>query len=203
MACRLSTCLQLWQGKEVGYRWNSPTCAWHWIWPKWPKKAFRAPQQRKRNILLRNHAPRSEKRTSRVLSFRGITRWRLRYKDNRQCFVKTKRPGAFNAKMAPQRICRHAGDAKKLVHLHPPDAECGLQSRLNIRPARHTPHLPQQVTLPELNLLKSSIFRPDICIRIQLFPVQNLSKMMRIPSTILILIQISWLMKVSTLSVAW
>jgi len=27
MSCRFSTCLQLWQGKEVGYSWNSPTCA--------------------------------------------------------------------------------------------------------------------------------------------------------------------------------
>ena len=28
IACRFSTCLLLWQGKEVGYSWNSPTCAW-------------------------------------------------------------------------------------------------------------------------------------------------------------------------------
>jgi len=28
MSCRFSTCLQLWRGKEVGYSWNSPTCAW-------------------------------------------------------------------------------------------------------------------------------------------------------------------------------
>ena len=25
---RFSTCLLLWQGKEVGYSWNSPTYAW-------------------------------------------------------------------------------------------------------------------------------------------------------------------------------
>jgi hypothetical protein len=29
MSCRFSTCLQLWQGEEVRYSWNSPTCAWH------------------------------------------------------------------------------------------------------------------------------------------------------------------------------
>jgi hypothetical protein len=29
MSCRVSACLQLWQGKEVGYSWNSPRCAWH------------------------------------------------------------------------------------------------------------------------------------------------------------------------------
>jgi len=28
MSCRFSSCLQLWQGKEVGYSWNIPTCAW-------------------------------------------------------------------------------------------------------------------------------------------------------------------------------
>ena len=28
ISCRYSTCLQLWQGKEVVYSWNSPTCAW-------------------------------------------------------------------------------------------------------------------------------------------------------------------------------
>jgi len=39
MSCRFRTCLQLWQGKEVGYSWNSPTWAWCWTWPKWPKKA--------------------------------------------------------------------------------------------------------------------------------------------------------------------
>jgi len=203
MACRISTCLQLWQGKEVGYSWNSPTCSWHWIWPKRPKMAFRAMRSRKRNILLRNPARRSEKRRSGVLCFLGITRWRLRYKDTCQCFVETKRPAAFLAKMAPQRIRRPGGDAKEQVHLHPPDSECRLQSRVPIRPARHPPHPPQAVTLLELNLVISSICRPDIRNRILLFPVGKFSMIMRIPSTIPILIQICWLMKVSTLSVAW
>ena len=39
-----SACLLLWQGKEVGYSWNSPTCAWPWMLQTWPKKAFRALQ---------------------------------------------------------------------------------------------------------------------------------------------------------------
>jgi len=151
MSCRFSTCQQLWQGEVVGYSWNSPTCAWPWIWPKWPKKAFRAPQLRKRNTALRNPAPRSEKRRSGVLSFLGTQRWRLRYKDTRQCFVKTKRPAAFHAKMAPQRICKHAGDAKEQVHLHPTNPESGLQSWLRYCPARHPP---QRLTLLKLNLLK-------------------------------------------------
>jgi len=200
MSCRFSTCLQLWQGKEVGYSWNSPTCAWHWIWPKWPNKAFHAPQLRKRNISYRNHTPRSEKKRSGMLSFLGTKRWRLRYKDIRQCFVKSKCPAAFLAKMALQRIRRHAGHTREQVHLHPPNAESGLQSRLHLHQARHPP---QPVTLPELKLLKSSLCRPDIRIRIQLFPGRNISMMMRIPSTIPILIQICWPMKVSTLSVVW
>jgi len=50
MSCRLSTCLKLWPGKEAGYSWNSPTCAWGWKWPKCPKKARCAPQYRKCTI---------------------------------------------------------------------------------------------------------------------------------------------------------
>jgi len=200
MSCRFSTCLQLRQGKDVGYSWNSLTCAWCWVWPKWPKNAFRAPQLRKRNISLRNHGPRSGKKRSGVLSFLGTKRWRMRYKNTRQCFVTTKRLAASLAKMAPQRIRRHAGAAKEQVDLHQPDAESGFQSWLHLHSVRHPP---QPVTLPELNLPKSWICRPDIWIRIHLFPVQNVSKMMRIPSKIPILIQICWLMKVSTLSVVW
>jgi len=197
MSCRYSTCLQLWQGKEVGYSWNSPTCAWPWLLPKRPKRAFRGPQSRKRNISFRNHAPRSEKRRSGVLSFLGTKRWSLQYKDTRQCFVQTERPAAVHAKMAPQRIRRHAGDAKDQVYLHPTDAKSALQSLLRHCLARHPP---QPVTLVRFYLLKSSICPPDIRIRIQLFRVRNFS-MMRKPSTIPILIQICWLMKVSTLSV--
>jgi len=200
MSCRFSTCLQLWQGKEVGYNWNNPTCAWHCIWPKWPKKAFRAPQYRKHIISFRNHPLRSKKRRSGVLSFLGIYRWRLRYNDTRQCFIKTKRPAAFLATMGPQRICRHSGDPEEQVHLHPSKAESWLQSRLHLCLARH---LPQPVILLELNLLKSSICRPHIRIRIQLFLVRNFSMMMRIPSNIPIVIQICRLMKVRIRSVVW
>jgi len=182
MTCRFSTCLQLCQGKGVRYSWNSPTCAWRWIWPKWTKKAFRAPQWRKRNPSLRNHAPRSKKRRSGVSSFLGTKRWRLRYKDTWQCFVKTKHLAAFLAKMALQRIRRHAGEAKEQVHLHPTNAESGLQTGPHHCPARHPP---QPVILTEFHLVKTSICLPDIRIRIQLFPVRNFS-MMRIPSTILI-----------------
>jgi len=199
MSCKFSTSLQLWQGKEVRCSWNSATCAWRWIWPKWPMKSFGSPQSRKQSTLLRNHALRSERRWSGVLSFLGTKWWRLQYKDTRQCFVKTKCPAAFLDKTALHRIRRHAGDAKNQVHLHPTDAEIGLQSPLHHCP---TCHPPQPVTLPEFNPLKSSICPPDIGIRIQLFPVWNFS-MMRKPSTIPILIQICWLMKVSKLSVVW
>jgi len=196
MSCRFSTCLEQWLGKEVGYSWNSPTCTWHWIWPKW-RKNFHVPQSRKRNISLWNNAPRSEKRWCGVLSFLGTNRWRLRYKESRQCFFKAKRPAAFRARMAPQRIRRHVGEAMEDVHLYPTDAQSGLQCGLHSFPACHTP---QTVTLLEFELLKSSIWLPDIRIQIQLFRVRNFS-MITIPSTILISIQIFWLMKVTTLSV--
>ena len=200
MSCRFSTCLQLWQAKEVGYSWNSPTCAWRWIGPKWPKKAFRAAQLRKRNISLRNHAPRSEKRRSGVFSFLERKGWRMPYKDTRQCFVKTKRPAAFLAKMVRQRICRHSGHWKEQLHHRPPFAENGFHSRLHLCPARHPP-LP--VTLPELNLLISSISWQDIRIRIQLFRVRNFSKMISMLSRMPMMIQRCRLMKVNTLSVVW
>jgi len=199
MSCRFLTCLQLWQGKEVGYNCNSPTCAWCWIWPKWPKNAIRGLQLRKRNNTLRNTVPRSEKRKS-VVCFLAIQRWRLGYKDTRQYFVITKRPAAFLGKMASQRIRRHAGDTKDQVNLPPPNTECGLPSRLHLRPACHPLQL---VTLAGLNCLKSSIYRPDIGICVQLFRVRNFSMILRIPSLILILIQIWWMMMVSTLSVVW
>jgi len=89
--------------------------------------------------------------------------------------------------MALKIIRRHAGGAKEQVHLHPPNAESGFQSRLRIRPGHRPPRL---VTLPEHNLLKLSICLRDRHIRIQLFPVWNFSKMMSIPSLIPILIQI-------------
>jgi hypothetical protein len=44
MACKISKCQQKWQGNEVGYSWNSATCAWSAIWAKWAKMAFHAAQ---------------------------------------------------------------------------------------------------------------------------------------------------------------
>jgi len=199
MSRRVSTCLQLWQGNEVRYSWNSPTCACCWIWPKWPKKGFCALQSRIRNTWLRNHGPRSEKRRSVVSSFLLTKRWMLRYKDTRQCFVKAKRPAALLATMAPQSIRIPAGEEQEQVHLHPTDAASGLQSWLPHCPARQPP---QPLTFPEFDLLKSSICTQDIRIQIQPFAVRNFL-MIRKPSTLPILIQISWLMNVSTLSVVW
>ena len=136
MSCRFSTCLLLWQGKEVVYSWNSPTCAWHRMWPKWRQKAILTAQFRIRDIAFRNHVPRSEKRWTGVLGFLGMKRWRLRCNDTRGCFVKTTRPAAFLAEMAPPRICRHTGEAKEQVHLNLTDADSRLQSPRNLGPSR-------------------------------------------------------------------
>ena len=95
--------------------------------------------------------------------------------------------GCLPCQMAPQRICRQTGHTMEQVQLHPPDTASAFQSRLHLRQALHPP---QPVAFPERNLLKSSICWPDIRIRIQLFPVRNFLKMMRIPRTIPILIQI-------------
>ena len=131
---------------------------------------------------------------------RAFGRKMLRYNNTRQCFIKTKRLAAFLAKLAPQSVCRNAGDSKDQVHLHPTNTESRHQSRLHPCPARHPP---QPVNLAEHNIRKSSICWPNIPIHIQLFPRRKLVMMMRIPSTTPILIQICWLMKVSTQSVVW
>jgi len=65
------------------------------------------------------------------------------------------------------------------------------------------PAPPQPVTHLELNILKSSICRVHKRVRIQPFRLRNISQMIRIPSMIQILIQLCWLMNVSTLSFAW
>jgi hypothetical protein len=84
------------------------------------------------------------------------------------------------------------------VLFHPRDEQNGLKSPLHLRSARH---LPQLATPPGLNIMESSIGWPEILIRKQLFPVQNDLLMTRIPTTIPLLIQQWWLIKVSTLSV--
>jgi len=207
MSCRVSTCLLLWQGKEVGYSWNNPTCAWPSIWAKWPKKGFYAQQSRKRNIRLWNLASRSETSWRGVLSTLGIEWWRQWYKHTQLWFVKTTRPDAFLARMAPQRICRHTGNPKAQEHLHPIDADSQLRSWRHLCPACHPP---QSVTILEHKVPKSSTCWRDTRIYIHIFAVLNVFILMHLPriaSRIQILIQICWLMKehpmVSTLSVVW
>jgi len=162
--------------------------------------------------LMKNLSLRTEMRRSGVLSFWGITRWRLRYR---------KTPGYALSKPHAQmpslptwhhkNIRWHAGDAMVQVHLHPTDADSRLLSRLQswVHLCRkHQP--PQPVTLPQHNISKSPICRPDMCIDIYLFPVLNDSTLIHLPriaSTIQILIQICCLMKehplVITLSAVW
>jgi len=77
ICCTFSTCLQLWQGKKIGYSWNSPTCAWPWEGPQWPKEGFRAPQWRNRNIWWRHLAPWSKKGWCGELTSLGIEMWTL------------------------------------------------------------------------------------------------------------------------------
>jgi len=151
--------------------------------------------------------PRSEKRTSGLSSSLGITMWRLWKKNTRLCFLKTTRPDAFIAEMAPQRIRRHDGDPKDQSHLHPTNTDSRLLSWRHLCLQCH----PRQLeTIRELNIPKSSICRPDMCIHIHIFPVMKFSLLMHLPriaSKIPILIQICWLMKehplVSTLSAVW
>jgi len=86
--------------------------------------------------------------------------------------------GYLPCQMALQRIHRHAGGAKGQVYVHPTNADSRLQSQRHYCPQHHPP---QPVTLPELNVSKSSICRPDMCIQIHLFRVLNLLLPMHLP----------------------
>ena len=207
MSGRVSTSLLPWQGNEVRYSWNSPTCAWAWIRPKCQRNGFGVPLLRKRNIWSRNLPAWSEKRRSGVFSFLAIQRWRLRYKDTQLCLAKTRRPDAFLAKMALQRIHRHTGEAQVQVHLQSTDIHNRLQSRRHLCQPCHPPQL---ATILEHNVPTWSISRLDILNDIHLIPVLNFPILMHLPRVariIQILIQIRWLMKehslVSMLSVVW
>jgi len=96
-------------------------------------------------------------RRSGVLSFPGITRWRLRSKDTRQWFAIIKRTAAVLDKMAPQKIPRHAGGAKARVHHHP--------DRRHLGPNRHLCHLMTK------RAPKQKVFQPHICLYILHFAI--------------------------------
>jgi len=105
------------------------------------------------------------------------------------------------------------GDGKKQVHLYATDTDRRQQCwwhlclLCHLCPVWHPRH---QVTMPDPNVPKSSIYRPDLRIHILLFPVLSSLLLMHMPwiaSTIWILIQIFGMMKenplVSTLSAVW
>jgi len=103
--------MQLCQGKEVRYSFNSPTWALLWIWPKWPKEGFRAPWLRKRNIWSKTsrRSPRKEESGSWVS---WVCQCELLGNNTRLCFGKIKRTTACFVKLAQHRMPRHAGCAK-------------------------------------------------------------------------------------------
>jgi len=79
---------------------------------------------------------------------------------HRQCFVITKRPAAFIAKMA-HKASADMLEMQRMVNRPPPNAECGLNGRLHLC---QTHHPAQPVSLPErncpkiVNLLAGCIF---------------------------------------------
>ena len=92
--------------------------------------------------------PKSEKTCCGVFYFPDITRWRLRLKDTRQWFVKIKQTAAFLAKMAQQRIHRHAGGTKARVHLHHNKRHIGLEHHLRYLLTVRELKAPKQKVLP-------------------------------------------------------
>jgi hypothetical protein len=151
--------------------------------------------------------PISEMRRSGALSILGITGWGQQWKFTRLYFIKITRPDAILAKIAPETICRHAGDTKELVHLHGTNTDSRLHSQCILYTKWSPPPL---VTIPEFNYPTSSICQLVIPFHIHLIPELNFSILMHLPriaSTGQILIQMPWLMKehrlVSTPSVVW
>jgi len=174
---------------------------------KMANEGFRGPQWTKRKSYSRNLGLKSKKRRCSKWSFRGMTMWRLWWKDTRLCLEKIKRTAAFLANMAQHRIPRNTGGAKAWVTVQESNWESRHQNRRHICLERHQCHL---VTMKELTYLNSKVCHPDMCIWILLFPALNFSLLMHMPriaSAIKILIQICWLMGqyplVSTLSAVW
>lgn len=195
----------LWlQSNEFGYRWDSMTCAWPWISPKWRKMGFRMPQSSKHKIWSRNLAPMCMLGRSGVLSFLSIKRWRRQFTDIRLYFFKTTRLDTILAKIRLQRIRWQAGDSRQQAHLHPTNKDTKHQSGHHLwRNSRQ----PQLVTIPELYIPTSTIRRADMHIHIHIVPMLNcllLVHLPRIASMIQIVSQIYWLLMeyplVSTLS---
>jgi len=72
---------------------------------------------------------------------------------------------------------RHAGDKNEHVHLNPTDADSRLQSWHHLSP-EHYPA--QSVPITKLNIPKSTICRPDMCIHILPTPSLNLLLLMHV-----------------------
>jgi hypothetical protein len=93
-----------------------------------------------------------------------------------QSFIKIKQLAAMHAKMAQQRFCGQAGGSKEPVHLH--------LIWLHLLPERHIcpeRQLRHQMTFSQLNVKKSMVCHPGVCIYILHFQVIDDSRIMNTP----------------------
>jgi len=92
--------------------------------------------------------------------------------------------------MPPRRIRRQNGGTTEQVYIRPPDIDRQQHNRRHLCPECHLCHL---VPMRQLNVPKSTICHPDMCIYTLLFPELNVSILMHMPriaSQIQIIIQI-------------
>jgi len=143
----------------------------------------------------------------RVVEFRGHKLVKAARQRQPAMLHQTNQTDAFHANMALQSIQRHTGGTKEWVHLCPAITDSLHQNRHHLRLECHLCH---PAIMRELKCPESTICHPDMCIYILLFPsftVSIIMHMLRITSTIQIIIHICWLMKdhplVSTLPAVW
>jgi len=104
--------------------------------------------------------------------------------------MKITRPAAFHARIVLRWICGHSGGAREPPHIE--------QNRRYLRPKGHPRpehHLRHQLTMTEMNVMKSKVCHPNVWIYILHFQTLNFSIIMdmpRIAIAIMILFQMCW-----------
>ena len=137
-------------GKEVGYSWNSPICAWPWIWLQWPTEGFRPPQCRNHNISSTKSCTKVSDEKKRIFVFPGHKKVKGAIDRHWTVLCHNTQPDALLSPMPLEIIHRHAGDAKEQVHL--------LLSDTDSRPSVDAPSA-RNITCPNWKLFYTSKYR--------------------------------------------
>jgi hypothetical protein len=98
------------------------------IMAKMAKEGFSRASIEETKYLIKKPRAVVQEEKKRGVEFAGHKQVKAPIQRNPVMLCQTKRPAAFLPKIVPQKIRRHAGEAKEQVHLPVPDAESGLQS---------------------------------------------------------------------------